>query len=126
MTKEDLEIEVMQMCGFNRTNGEIAFFNKGIEVGRTPLYEFSTMRVRHLLADYCKVEEYDNFHLIRTNKEVIDANQVKIVNLAISDEDTDKSRGEYEGVMYQIYKNKNVCDKCGATNYLPSYKSVIK
>lgn len=127
-TKEEIESKIKAATGMINLeyDGLIKFFFKGELVGETPLTRWSMMEQRHLLAELCKVAEYDNFHIVRDGK-IIDASTVFMDGL-MSGEDVHINRGLYEGLKYQIYKNKIVCKECGANHYkaiFPEQKEII-
>lgn len=128
-TKEEIEEKLRSQLGMIKLQyeGLIRFFFKGELVGETQLVMWSNMEQRHLLAELCKVAEYDNFHIVRPNGDVTDASTVFMANLAIA-EDVHIDRGLYEGLKYQIYKNKLTCDKCGSIRYeakFPEQRDIV-
>lgn len=115
--KEELKKVLNSLLGDFKLNGdEIVFYLNGKEVGRNILPTNTYTKVRHVLAEDCGVEEYNDFHLVRKNGEIVKGSE-RMINDLLGTVDIHKDFGTFEGEQYKQYKDKKTCSTCGGITY---------
>jgi len=121
----ELYNKIKDIIGEPVYSGEtIEFFLQGDKVGSVLLPKYSSMNVRHILADIAGVSEYDDFHLVSNGGMVRrKGSDIEFNGMAVWQEDISGDLGKIEGIKYQFYRNKEDCTCCGQRIYKPKFPS---